>query len=130
MISDPIGDMLTRIRNSYQARHGEVRLPHSKVKKELARVLVEEGFLRSVEVEKGTPNQLVLDLKYREGKQPAVTNIQRVSKPSRHLYTRANEIRSVLSGLGIVVISTSKGLMTGQQARKKNLGGEVVCRVW
>lgn len=130
MISDPIGDMLTRIRNSYQARHGEVKLPFSKVKEELAKVLTEAGFLKGVRVEEGNPKQLVLDLKYREGKKPVITNLERVSKPSRHLYLRASEIKPVLSGLGAVIISTSKGLMVGQEARKKNLGGEIICRVW
>ena len=130
MISDPIGDMLTRIRNGYQARHGEVKLPYSKIKKELAEVLVKAGFLKAVEVEKGQPNQLVLDLKYKEGKKPALSNLERISKPSRHLYLKATEIKPVFSGLGIAVISTSRGLMTGRAAKKLNLGGEIICRIW
>ncbi len=130
MVSDPIGDMLARISNGYQARHGEVRLPYSNIKHRLASLLVEEGFLKGVEVDKTNHPELVVDLKYQEGKKPAVEKMVRVSRPSRHLYVRWNEIKPVLSGLGTEVISTSKGLMTGRQARRKKLGGEIICRVW
>lgn len=130
MISDPIGDMLARIKNGYQARHGEIRLPYSGIKHELAKVLVEEGFLKSVTVEENGHKELILDLKYQEGKKPAIEDLVRVSKPSRHLYVKATEIKPVFSGLGIKIVSTSKGLMTGKKARKQNLGGEVICHVW
>ncbi|MCJ7828057.1 30S ribosomal protein S8 [Patescibacteria group bacterium] len=131
VLTDPIGDMLTRIRNSYKARHGEVVVPHSKIKPELAKVLVKAKFLKSVEITKKDGfDQLVLDLKYKEGKKPSVTQLVRVSKPSRHLYVKYTKIKPVFSGLGIQIISTSKGLMTGREARKAKMGGEIICKVW
>ena len=129
--TDPIADMLTRVRNASLARHLEVVLPGSRVKTEIARILVEEGFIASFEnrVEDGH-DQLVLTLKYVEGKQPVVTGLKRISKPGLRVYARKTEIPRVLGGLGVAILSTSHGIMTGQQARKLNLGGEVLCYVW
>jgi small subunit ribosomal protein S8 len=130
-VTDPIADMLTRVRNASLARHGEVVLPGSRVKTEIARILVEEGFIASFEnrVEDGH-DHLVLALKYVEGKTPVVTGLKRISKPGLRVYARKTEIPRVLGGLGVAILSTSHGIMTGQQARKLNLGGEVICYVW
>jgi small subunit ribosomal protein S8 len=130
-VTDPIADMLTRVRNASLARHQEVVLPGSRVKTEIARILVDEGFIASFEnrVEDGH-DQLVLTLKYVEGKQPVVTGLKRISKPGLRVYARKTEIPRVLGGLGVAILSTSHGIMTGQQARKLNLGGEVLCYVW
>jgi small subunit ribosomal protein S8 len=130
-MTDPIADMLTRVRNASVARHGEVVLPASRVKTEIARILVEEGFIASYEarVDDGH-DHLVLALKYVEGRTPVVTGLKRISKPGLRVYARKTEIPRVLGGLGVAILSTSHGIMTGQQARKLNLGGEVLCYVW
>jgi small subunit ribosomal protein S8 len=130
-VTDPIADMLTRVRNASLARHREVVLPGSRVKTEIARILVEEGFIASFEnrVDDGH-DHLVLILKYVEGKTPVVTGLKRISKPGLRVYARKTEIPRVLGGLGVAILSTSHGIMTGQQARKLNLGGEVICYVW
>lgn len=130
-VTDPIADMLTRVRNASLARHTEVVMPGSRVKTEIARILVDEGFIASFEnrVEDGH-DQLVLTLKYVEGKTPVVTGLKRISKPGLRVYARKTEIPRVLGGLGVAILSTSHGIMTGQQARKLNLGGEVICYVW
>ena len=130
-MTDPIADMLTRVRNASVARHREVVLPASRVKTEIARILVEEGFIASHEsrVEDGH-EQLVLTLKYVEDRTPVVTGLKRISKPGLRVYARKTEIPRVLGGLGVAILSTSHGIMTGQQARKLNLGGEVLCYVW
>jgi small subunit ribosomal protein S8 len=130
-MTDPIADMLTRVRNASVARHREVVLPASRVKTEIARILVEEGFIASFEsrVDDGH-DLLVLTLKYVEGRTPVVTGLKRISKPGLRVYARKTEIPRVLGGLGVAILSTSHGIMTGQQARKLNLGGEVLCYVW
>ena len=130
-VTDPIADMLTRIRNASMARHREVTLPSSKVKREIARVLAEEGFIDGYKTSSdGIQEYLELGLKYIEGKSPVVAGLKRISKPGLRVYARKTEIPRVLGGLGIVILSTSHGIMTGQQARKQNLGGEVLCYVW
>ncbi|HET9878713.1 MAG TPA: 30S ribosomal protein S8 [Candidatus Limnocylindria bacterium] len=130
-VTDPIADMLTRVRNASAARHREVTLPSSKVKREIARILAEEGFIDSFATVPGdVQEQLTLRLKYVEGKTPVVSGLKRISKPGLRVYARKTEIPRVLGGLGIAVLSTSRGIMTGSQARKLNLGGEVVCYVW
>ena len=130
-VSDPIADMLTRIRNASAARHREVALPTSRVKVEIARILAEEGFIGGFETKTiDGHEQLVLALKYDEGRSPVVIGIKRISKPGLRVYARKTEIPRVLGGLGLVVLSTSRGIMTGQQARNLNLGGEVLCYVW
>ena len=129
--TDPIADLLTRVRNASLARHQEVVLPSSRVKTEIARILVEEGFIASSEnrIDEGHEH-LVLVLKYVEGKTPVVSGLKRISKPGLRVYARKTEIPRVLGGLGVAILSTSHGIMTGQQARKLNLGGEVLCYVW
>jgi small subunit ribosomal protein S8 len=130
-VTDPIADMLTRVRNASAARHREVTLPSSKVKRELARILVEEGFIDSFDTAAdGVQESLTMQLKYVEGKTPVVSGLKRISKPGLRVYARKTEIPRVLGGLGIAVLSTSRGIMTGSQARKLNLGGEVLCYVW
>ena len=131
MNTDPIAQMLTRIRNASLARHRELTLPSSRMKREIARILVEEGFIESFSTtQDGIQEMLVLQLKYVEGRTPVVSGLKRISKPGLRVYARKTEIPRVLGGLGLVVLSTSRGVMTGQQARKLNLGGEVLCYVW
>jgi small subunit ribosomal protein S8 len=129
--SDPIADMLTRIRNASAARHRELTLPSSRVKREIARILVEEGFVESFSTQPGDVQEtLTVQLKYVEGKTPVVSGLKRISKPGLRVYARKTEIPRVLGGLGLAILSTSHGIMTGAQARKLNLGGEVLCYVW
>jgi small subunit ribosomal protein S8 len=130
-VSDPIADMLTRIRNASAARHTELTLPSSKVKREIARILVEEGFIEDFSAaQNGVQEMLTLRLKYVEGRTPVVSGLKRISKPGLRVYARKTEIPRVLGGLGLAILSTSHGIMTGTQARKMNLGGEVLCYVW
>ena len=134
--SDPIADMLTRIRNAVMSGQSFTAMPHSKVKAEIAKILKEEGYIESYEVVEGDrPGQLVLRIriKYvgeRRERQAVITNLQRVSRPGRRVYTKKQDIPWVLSGLGVAIISTPKGIMTGQRARQLNLGGEYLCKVW
>jgi len=136
MINDPIADMLTRIRNAMMVGHTSVAMPSSNIKVEIARILKEEGFLESyedVEGEKISQRVLRVKIKYageRRSRRPVITGLVRVSKPGRRVYTRRNEIPWVLSGLGISIMSTPKGVMTGQRARQLNVGGEILCKVW
>ena len=130
-VSDPIADMLTRIRNASRARHTEVVVPASRVKREIARILVEEGFIAGFSEERDGPAQVLrLTLKYVDGKAPVVSGLKRISKPGLRVYAQKTDIPRVLGGLGIVIVSTSQGIMTGQQARKAQLGGEVLAYVW
>ena len=130
-VSDPIADMLTRIRNGSRARHLEVIVPASRTKREIARILTDEGFIAGVSEERAGPSQLLrLQLKYVDGKAPVVSGLKRISKPGLRVYARKTDIPRVLGGLGIVIISTSQGIMTGTQARKAQLGGEVLAYVW
>jgi small subunit ribosomal protein S8 len=130
-VTDPIADMLTRIRNASAARHHELTLPSSKVKREIARILVEEGFIDGYDTQpNGVQDQLVVRLKYVEGRTPVVSGLKRISKPGLRVYARKTEIPRVLGGLGLAILSTSRGIMTGSQARKLNLGGEVLCYIW
>lgn len=130
-VSDPIADMLTRIRNASRARHQEVVVPASRTKREIARILVEEGFIASFSEEQQGPAQMLrLQLKYVDGKVPVVSGLKRISKPGLRVYARKTEIPRVLGGLGLVLVSTSQGIMTGTQARKAELGGEILAYVW
>ena len=132
-VTDPIADMLTRIRNASSARHRELTLPSSRVKREIARILADEGFIEAYETRsdaEAVQEQLVLRLKYVEGRTPVVTGLKRISKPGLRVYARKTEIPRVLGGLGVAILSTSHGIMTGSDARKQNLGGEVLCYVW
>jgi small subunit ribosomal protein S8 len=129
--TDPIADMLTRIRNASAARHKDLTIPSSKVKREIARVLAEEGFIDSwATAAEGVQETLSMRLKYVEGRTPVVSGLKRISKPGLRVYARKTEIPRVLGGLGLAILSTSRGIMTGSQARKLNLGGEVICYVW
>ncbi len=129
--TDPIADMLTRIRNASLARHRELTLPSSRIKREIARILVEEDFIDSFTTgQDGVQETLNLQLKYVEGRTPVVSGLKRISKPGLRVYARKTEIPRVLGGLGTAILSTSQGIMTGSQARKLNLGGEVLCYVW
>ncbi len=130
-VTDPIADMLTRIRNASAARHKELTLPSSRMKREIARILTEEGFIESFDTQPDpVQDRLVLRLKYVEGRTPVVTGLKRISKPGLRVYARKTEIPRVLGGLGLAILSTSHGVMTGSDARKQNLGGEVLCYVW
>lgn len=131
MNTDPIADMLTRIRNANIVSHKEVELPSSKLKVELAKLLKEEGYISDYAVkEVGKFKVLNIVLKYDAQNNPVITNLQRVSKPGLRTYSKAKNIPQVLGGMGIAVVSTSKGLLTDRKARKENVGGEVVCYVW
>ena len=130
VVSDPIADMLTRIRNANQLRYVEVEMPTSKMKVEIARILKEEGFIsdfKVVEAEK--QNNLVLNLKYNK-KERVITGLKRISKPGLRVYAKWVDIPSVLNGLGIAIVSTSEGVMTGRDAKSKKLGGEVLAYIW
>lgn len=128
-MTDPISDMLTRIRNAHRALRPDVVLPHSKLKESIANILQKEGYIAAVAAEGKAMKTLKLKLKYR-GKQGVIEGLKRVSKPGLRRYVAASEIPRVLGGLGTAILSTSEGLMTGVQARKKNLGGELLCYVW
>jgi len=131
MVTDPIADMLTRIRNANQMRYKEVEVPASKIKNEIARILKEEGFISDYKVKKSNvQDNLVLTLKYGDKKERVITGLKRISKPGLRVYAKAEEIPSVLSGLGIAIISTSKGMMTDKEARRESLGGEVLAYIW
>ena len=128
--NDPIADMLTRIRNANQMRYKEVEVPASKMKNEIARILKEEGFIVDYKVKKNNiQNILVLSLKYVD-KERVITGLKRISKPGLRVYVKAEEVPYVLNGLGIAIISTSKGVMTDKEARKQNIGGEVLAYIW
>ncbi len=130
-ISDPIADMLTRIRNASRARHPEVLVPASRTKREIARILKEEGFIAEFdETREGPRAMLRITHPYVGGKAPVVSGLKRISKPGLRVYARKTDIPRVLGGLGIVIVSTSQGIMTGAQARRAQLGGEVLAYVW
>ncbi|HEY5435599.1 MAG TPA: 30S ribosomal protein S8 [Candidatus Limnocylindrales bacterium] len=130
-VSDPIADMLTRVRNASRARHTEVVVPASRTKREIARILKEEGFIADVREERDGPTQLLrIQLKYVDGKVSVVSGLKRISKPGLRVYAQKTDIPRVLGGLGIVIVSTSKGIMTGAQAKQAALGGEILAYVW
>jgi len=129
-VSDPIADMLTRIRNAIKVRHDVVLVPASKVKLSIARILREEGFINDYEVVRGKPHRVIkIYLKYSDRNQPVLTKLERVSKPGLRVHVQRKEIPRVYGGLGIAVISTPKGVMTGQQAWRQGIGGELLCYV-
>ncbi len=133
-VNDPIGDMLTRIRNALMAKHLEVAIPYSRMKGEIARILKEEGYIEDFAVGNETPFKwITIKLKYtgiRRDRRPLITDLKRISKPGRRIYTNYKEVPWVLSGMGIAILTTPKGVMTGQQARRQRVGGEVLCYVW
>ncbi|MCL6471722.1 MAG: 30S ribosomal protein S8 [Firmicutes bacterium] len=130
-MTDPIADMLTRIRNANRAFHEVVDIPASKLKEELAKILKEEGYIRDYQIiqENGFP-VIRVKMSYGSNKERSITGIKRISKPGLRIYAKKDEIPRVLGGLGIAIISTSKGVMTGREAKKAGLGGEVICYVW
>ena len=135
VVTDTIADMLTRIRNANGMRYEEVRVPASNIKKEIARILKEEGFIKDYKIEKSDENRsvqntIILTLKYTDKKERVITGLKRISKPGLRVYAKNDEIPKVLNGLGIAIISTSKGIMTDKEARKQNIGGEVLAYIW
>jgi small subunit ribosomal protein S8 len=129
--TDPIADMLTRIRNANKALQAKVEMPSSSLKVELARVLADEGYITAFSVEKdGSFDKLVVELKYTDGRRRVISQIKRISKPGRRIYAKKDGLPKVLGGLGTAVISTSRGLMTARDAQRLGVGGEVVCFVW
>ena len=129
--TDPIADMLTRIRNGLNAEHETVAVPFSKMKVEIARILKQEGYINGYSIEGEAKDKVInVELKYGPNNQKVITGLKRISKPGLRVYAKGNEVPRVLNGLGIAIISTSKGLMTDKDARKANLGGEVVAYVW
>lgn len=130
-ITDPIADMLTRIRNAGSARHETVDVPNSKMKKAIAEILLEEGYIKSFQlIDDGIQGVIRITLKYLPGKEKAIQGLRRVSKPGLRVYAGADELPQVLRGLGIAIISTSKGIMTDKKARAQHVGGEVLAFVW
>lgn len=130
-MTDPIADMLTRIRNAYSAHHEEVEMPFSKTKLSIAEILEKEGFIEGFEVLKGESfNTLKISLKYGPNREHLINGIKRISKPGLRVYTKNTDIPKVLGGLGIAIISTSKGVLTDREAREMNVGGEVIAYVW
>ena len=131
VVTDTIADMLTRIRNANAMRYTEVKVPASKLKIELARILKEEGFIKDYKVmDENVQGMIYLTLKYGENKQRVITGLKRISKPGLRVYAKADEVPKVLNGLGIAIISTSKGIMTDKEARREYLGGEVLAYIW
>jgi len=130
-ITDPIADMLTRIRNAYSAKHDTVDIPASNMKKAIAGILQEEGYIKNFQIiDDGTQGVIRVALKYNAGKESVISGLKRVSKPGLRIYAGADELPRVLKGLGIAIISTSKGIMTDKKAREAHVGGEVLAFVW
>ena len=131
VVNDPIADMLTRIRNAQVAKHDSVTMPASNMKKNIAKLLLEEGYIKSYEViDDGLQGEIRITLKYLDKKQPVIVGLKRISKPGLRVYASCEDLPKVLGGLGVAIISTSKGVMTDRMARKENLGGEVLCYIW
>lgn len=129
-MTDPVADMLTRIKNAYLARKATVSIPHSKVKEAIAHVLIAHKYVTSMEIEESVvQSTIVLTLAY-TGKSPAMTDVKRISKPGRRLYMSVDKIPRTLGGYGVTIISTSQGVMSDSDAKKKNIGGEILCQVW
>lgn len=130
MMTDPIADMLTRIRNGNMKKHESIEVPASNLKKSLAQILLDEGYIKGFNVvEDNKQGMITIDLKYVDD-QRVLSGLKRISKPGRRVYVRANEVPRVLDGLGIAILSTSKGVMTDKDARSKGVGGEVICYIW
>ena len=131
VINDPIADMLTRIRNAQIAKHDSVAMPASNTKKAIAKILLAEGYIKKFDIVDDCPEGTIkIDLKYVNGKQPVIAGLKRISKPGLRVYAKSEELPKVLGGLGIAIISTSKGLMTDREARKAQIGGEVLAYIW
>ena len=131
MLTDPVADMLARIRNANKALHEDAAMPNSRIKEQIARLLKEEGYIRDYRVEDGEPfNKLVIQLKYGRNRERVITDLKRVSKPGRRIYARKDRMPKVLGGMGTAILSTSSGVMTSRTAQEKGVGGEVICFVW
>ena len=131
MMTDPIADMLSRIRNANRAMHESTRMPTSKLKEEIARILEEEGYIKDYRVEKGESfDTLVIDLKFGRNRERILTDLKRVSKPGRRVYARKDRLPRVLGGMGVAILSTSAGVVTARTAQERGVGGEVICFVW
>ena len=131
LVNDPIADMLTRIRNALIAKHDTVTMPASNMKKAIANILLDEGYIKSVDyIDDGLQGQIKIVLKYVQGKQPVIKGLKRISKPGLRVYARREELPKVLGGLGVAIISTSKGIMTDKEARNAGIGGEVLAYIW
>ena len=131
VINDPIADMLTRIRNGLIARHDSVTMPASNMKKAIAKILLDEGYIKSVDyIDDGVQGQIKITLKYIQGRESVIKGLKRISKPGLRVYARNDEIPKVLGGLGIAIVSTSKGVMTDKAARNAGVGGEVLAYIW
>jgi len=130
-ISDPIADYLTRIRNAVSAGHDTVNIPASKLKTEISRILLREGFIRSMDVTGEAPKQVIkITLKYGPDRESVITGLQRISRPGLRKYVNADDVPRVLGGLGIALLTTSRGILTDREARKSRTGGEVLCQIW
>ena len=133
MLTDPVADMLTRIRNANRALHDTTQMPASRLKQEIARLLKDEGYIRDFHVERKNGDSydtLVIELKYGRSRERVITDLKRISKPGRRIYARKDRLPRVLGGMGIAILSTSTGLMTSRMAAEKGVGGEVLCFVW
>ena len=131
IMNDPIADMLTRIRNALIDRHDTVTLPASNMKKAIAKILLDEGYVKSIDfIDDDVQGQIKIVLKYVQGKQPVIKGLKRISKPGLRVYARREELPKVLGGLGVAIISTSKGIMTDKEARNAGIGGEVLAYIW
>ena len=131
MLTDPIADMLTRIRNANRALHERAEMPTSKLKEEIARILEEEGYIREYEIRKGEAyDTLVVHLKYGRSRERIITDLKRISKPGRRIYAKKDRLPRVLGGMGIAILSTSSGVITGRTAAERGVGGEVIAFVW
>ena len=131
IMNDPIADMLTRIRNAMVARHDSVTMPASNMKKAIAKILLDEGYVKSIDfIDDGVQGQIKIVLKYAQGKQPVIKGLKRISKPGLRVYAKSDEIPKVLGGLGIAIVSTSKGVMSDKTARNAGVGGEVLAYIW
>jgi small subunit ribosomal protein S8 len=129
-MNDPIADMIIRIKNALMAKHDEVKVPHSKMKAQIGQILVDNKYVEELRIEQKAPqSDIVFKLKY-VGRIPAITDVKRVSTPGRRIYATANKIPRALGGYGITIVSTSKGIMTDKEAKKQNIGGEVLCQIW
>ncbi len=130
-VTDPIADLLTRIRNANQMRYNEVVIPSSNVKLQIVKILKNEGYIKDYKLEKNeVQDNIIVTLKYGQNKERVISGLKRISKPGLRVYAKAEDVPMVLNGLGISIVSTSKGIMTGKEARKENLGGEVLAYVW
>ena len=131
IVTDPIADLLTRIRNANQMRYNEVVIPSSNVKLQIVKILKNEGYIKDYKLEKNeVQDNIIVTLKYGQNKERVISGLKRISKPGLRVYAKAEDVPMVLNGLGISIVSTSKGIMTGKEARKENLGGEVLAYVW